>query len=125
VVVAVISAPIAEETLKWAVVRFGAYNRKEFNEPLDGFVYGATAALGFATLENVVICLFPKLAACGLNPAFLETAILRALFSVLGHAIYTSASCFFLGLAKFGPKGPRRYALVFSGLGLAIAPHAS
>ena len=26
---------------------------KEFNEPMDGIVYGVTASLGFATLENI------------------------------------------------------------------------
>ena len=121
----VISAPVAEESLKWGVVRWRAYNRKEFNEPLDGLVYGAAAALGFATLENVVFYLFPTFLESGFSAAFLYLAIVRGLFSVPGHAIWTGTSCFFLGVAKFSPKGPRRNGVMLGGLGLAIALHAT
>jgi protease PrsW len=121
----VISAPIAEESLKWGVVRRRAYNRKEFNEPLDGLVYGAAAALGFASLENVVFYLFPSFLESGFSSEFLYLAIVRGLFSVPGHAIWTGTSCFFLGISKFSPKGPRRYGVMLGGLGLAIMLHAT
>ena len=29
------------------------YKMKDFNEPIDGIVYGVTVSLGFATLENI------------------------------------------------------------------------
>jgi RsiW-degrading membrane proteinase PrsW (M82 family) len=118
---AVIAAPIIEEVTLWGVVRWRAYNRKEFNEPLDGLVYGAAAALGFAALENVLY-LLPY---GGFTSAFLGEALIRGLFSVPGHALFTGTSCFFLGGAKFMPKGLRRYAVMFGGLVLAMVLHAT
>ena len=35
------------------VLYFFVYKMKDFNEPIDGVVYGITASLGFATLENL------------------------------------------------------------------------
>ena len=40
-----------EESVKFLTVRLGPY--KFFDEPVDGIVYAATAALGFASVENV------------------------------------------------------------------------
>ncbi len=45
------AAPV-EEGLKFIILFFVVYNMKEFNEPIDGMVYGVTVSLGFATLEN-------------------------------------------------------------------------
>ena len=45
------AAPV-EETLKFCVLYFLVYKMKDFNEPIDGIVYGVTVSLGFATLEN-------------------------------------------------------------------------
>ena len=35
------------------VLYYFILREKEFNEPMDGIVYGVTASLGFATLENI------------------------------------------------------------------------
>ena len=43
-----------EELAKFLAVRLFVYRNKEFNEPLDGIIYAAAAALGFASLENVL-----------------------------------------------------------------------
>ena len=43
-----------EEISKFLAVRLFVYRNKEFNEPLDGIIYAAAAALGFASLENVL-----------------------------------------------------------------------
>ena len=42
-----------EEILKYLVLYYFILREKEFNEPMDGIVYGVTASLGFATLENI------------------------------------------------------------------------
>src|SRR5262245_18594707 len=42
-----------EELLKLLVVYLYAYRREEFDEPLDGVIFSAAAALGFAAVENV------------------------------------------------------------------------
>ena len=41
-----------EELAKWVVLIAAVYHWEEFDEPLDGVVYGVAVALGFATLEN-------------------------------------------------------------------------
>jgi RsiW-degrading membrane proteinase PrsW (M82 family) len=42
-----------EETAKLAAAWSLARHRKEFDEPVDGIIYGCAAALGFAAVENV------------------------------------------------------------------------
>ena len=48
-----LSAAIVEEGLKFLVLYYFVLKMKEFNEPMDGIVYGVTVSLGFATLENI------------------------------------------------------------------------
>lgn len=45
---------LIEESMKYFAVRIYAYRSKLFNEPIDGLIMGVTAALGFATVENVL-----------------------------------------------------------------------
>jgi RsiW-degrading membrane proteinase PrsW (M82 family) len=115
----IIAAPIIEEILKWGGVRLFAYNRKEFNEPLDGFVYGAAVALGFAAVETSLYVTGPLLVGDWAAASF--QAVVRGV--IPGHVFYTGTSCFFLGVAKFMPKGARRYGVMIGGLVLAIALH--
>jgi RsiW-degrading membrane proteinase PrsW (M82 family) len=42
-----------EEGAKWLAVWSLASHRREFDEPVDGIVYGCASALGFAAVENV------------------------------------------------------------------------
>lgn len=42
----------AEELLKFSILYFIVLKRREFNEPMDGLVYGVVVSLGFATYEN-------------------------------------------------------------------------
>ena len=51
------AAPV-EETLKFCVLYFLVYKMKDFNEPIDGIVYGVVVSLGFATLENIYYVYF-------------------------------------------------------------------
>ena len=47
-----LTAAWVEELLKFLVLYFIVLRRSEFNEPMDGIVYGVTVSLGFATYEN-------------------------------------------------------------------------
>ena len=42
----------AEELLKFLILYLIVLKRNEFNEPMDGLVYGVVVSLGFATYEN-------------------------------------------------------------------------
>ena len=45
-----LSAAPVEEVLKFTVLYSLVYKMKDFNEPVDGIVYGVSVSLGFATL---------------------------------------------------------------------------
>jgi RsiW-degrading membrane proteinase PrsW (M82 family) len=88
---AVVLAALCEEGPKWIAFLF-IYRWNEFDEPLDGVVYGVALALGFATVENVF-------AVRGLG---LGTGLLRAIFAVPAHALFGAAMGYYVGRAKLG-----------------------
>ena len=52
----IIGAPLVEETIKaFALLLLVLFYWKEFDTPLDGFIYGAMIGLGFAWAENVLV----------------------------------------------------------------------
>ena len=51
---AFLAVALIEELGKFMVLRFYAYPKKSFDEPLDGIVYGVMIGMGFATLENIL-----------------------------------------------------------------------
>lgn len=120
-VAAVIVAPIIEELAKFAVVRFTIYNNREFNEPMDGIVYAAAAALGFASIENVGY-IAHQYSHEGLLSAS-STFVFRALLSVPGHVLFSSLWGYALGRAKFQPRELRARTIVL-GLLLSMLGHA-
>ena len=124
----VIAAPVAEELCKFLTVRWTIYKNNNFDEPMDGIVYGAATALGFASAENVFYLLgayfSPEEIFPGANPdqALWTVFSVRALLSVPGHALFGAVWGYALGWAKFSePKHGRK--LVVRGLLLAIVLH--
>ncbi|HOI13572.1 MAG TPA: PrsW family intramembrane metalloprotease [Methanoculleus sp.] len=112
-------APIVEEYGKFWVVRRFAYPHPEFNEPMDGIVYAAAAALGLATLENILYVFTAYLT----SPALaLGTIAVRAIFSVPGHALFSGVWGYALGRAKFAPP-EERSGIVLRGLVLGMVLH--
>jgi len=86
---------LGEEALKLLAVFLTVYRRAEFSEIADGMVYGITAALGFAAVENLLYVL-----------AFgIEIAPARALISSLAHGAFTGLGGYHLGRARFAPEG--------------------
>ena len=83
-----------EELLKLLVVYFYAYRRPEFDEMLDGVVYSAAAALGFAAVENIVYLAEndPRL------------VLLRGPLSNPGHALFSAIWGLALSRAKAMPN---------------------
>jgi RsiW-degrading membrane proteinase PrsW (M82 family) len=51
---AFLSAAIPEECAKFAALRGYSLRRPEFNEPMDGLVYGVAVGAGFAAIENLL-----------------------------------------------------------------------
>lgn len=111
---AFLGAAIPEEFFKFLVLRWYVWRKSHFDEPLDGVVYGATASLGFATLENILY----------VGSGGLETAVLRAVTAVPCHAFAGVVMGAFLGRARFA-EGGQRSALMWMGLGSAILLHGA
>jgi RsiW-degrading membrane proteinase PrsW (M82 family) len=75
-----------EEILKFAVVYFWIYGRKEFDEPIDAMVYMVVAALGFATVENIATVLRATSAPELLTLRFIGATLLHSLASgIVGY----------------------------------------
>jgi RsiW-degrading membrane proteinase PrsW (M82 family) len=86
---------------------------------MDGIVYAASAALGLASFENVLYVF----AAYATSPSLaLGTVAIRAIFSVPGHALFSSVWGYALGRAKF-TAAQRRPAIIVRGLALAMMLH--
>jgi RsiW-degrading membrane proteinase PrsW (M82 family) len=118
-ILAVLAAPIIEEVAKFLLVQQTVYHSREFDEPMDGLIYAASAALGFATLENIVY-----ISTVYLTSPLEEVLVvyaLRALLSVPGHALFSSMWGYALGRAKFDPN--RGSGFILAGLTLAIILH--
>lgn len=57
----------AEELVKFCAMRIPSWRSPAFNYVFDGVVYGATAALGFAALENIMYVLDSGLVTAGVR----------------------------------------------------------
>jgi protease PrsW len=116
----VIVAPVMEECGKFFVIKRYAYHTSEFDEPVDGIIYAVAAALGFATLENILYIF--SVPSTELATLF-WMVIGRAVLSVPGHALFTSITGYSLGIAKLG--NPRDApGIIIGGFSAAIVFHA-
>lgn len=101
---AFIIAGCTEEYFKRiVVVKFALFHRA-FNEKLDGIIYCAFSALGFATVENVLYVVFRFSA----NP---YVGIVRGLLSVPAHMLFGITMGYYLSLYKYStnPREARYY----------------
>ena len=85
-----IMTALVEEGGKYFVLKRLTWRSREFDYVFDGIVYAVIVSLGFATIENILYLL----------DGDLSTAIMRAVFSVPGHAIDGVFMGSFYGLAK-------------------------
>ena len=75
---------------------------KDFNEPIDGIVYGVTASLGFATLENFY---YVYLLADYFQTSSMSLAIARSFSAVPAHAVFGVFMGYFFMRYTFIKKG--------------------
>ena len=80
-----------EELAKFLPLNSWLVRHAEFDEPLDGIVYGAAISLGFAAAENLLYALSQ-------SP---EILILRMFTAVPAHASFGILMGFFVGAGKF------------------------
>ena len=99
-----------EEILKFSILYYFVLKKNEFNEPMDGIVYGVLVSLGFATLENIE---YVYLQSENLGFASWQVALLRAFSAVPLHGLVGIVMGFYFGLFAFtGQKKFQGYALI-------------
>jgi protease PrsW len=122
---AALTAPFVEETLKGCgVALIYLIAREEFDDVMDGFVYGAICGLGFAIVEDV----FYFISVFGGAPSgVLQGFWLRVVASgVYGHVLYTGLVGMAVGVVVSRraeePLG-RRIGVAIGLCALAVAGH--
>src|SRR6056300_1613370 len=95
------AAPV-EEILKFSVLYSLVYKMKDFNEPIDGIVYGVTASLGFATLENIY---YVYILSDYFETTSMSLAVLRSFSAVPAHAVFGIFMGYFFMKYSFIKKG--------------------
>jgi protease PrsW len=121
--VAPISAPIAEELAKaLGVLLLFWLLRAEFDNMRDGIVYGALVGLGFTWFE-AALYVANVYAKFGVAAYGLQLGARYALFGLGGHAMFTALFGASLGLALQTRRKWLRILAPIAGLALAIAAH--
>jgi RsiW-degrading membrane proteinase PrsW (M82 family) len=96
---AVIQAPLAEEGIKgFGILLLFFAARKYFDGPVDGVVYGATIAAGFAFTENILY-FGAEIVDSGSVGAAIGVFVVRGLMSPFAHVMFTICTGIAIGLA--------------------------
>jgi RsiW-degrading membrane proteinase PrsW (M82 family) len=109
-------AAAVEEACKIAVIYWVVWKRPEFDERMDGIVYGSRAGLGFALVENIKYLLEQTTLA-----GQLQTWVMRSVLAVPGHAIWSGMIGALAARRRFDGKGLG----LFGGYLLAVAFHGA
>lgn len=93
-IVNIILIAIIQESLKLIAVRYSIYPGREFDEVIDGIIYGSALGLGFAAMTN----LGDIIASGG---AMLTNVTALVVIETFAHASITGLSCYILGVSKY------------------------
>jgi RsiW-degrading membrane proteinase PrsW (M82 family) len=77
-------------------------NKSEFNQVVDGIVYAAVVALGFAIAENVYY-FTSAVSTFGLSGQFYAIFTIRSFGTMLAHSLFTGVFGFYFAKAYFAP----------------------
>lgn len=88
-----------QEGLKYAAVRHTVFRSREFDERVDGIIYGAAAGLGYATMLNIQYVVSNGGVDLGIGT-------MRIVLAALAQASFAGVTGYFLGRAKFEDMGP-------------------
>lgn len=105
---------LPEELAKFGVVYILVRKNKAFNEQVDGIIYAAAAALGFATFENIFF----------ITDVGESIILLRGPVSALAHILFAATWGASLGFAHFNPSRGRKWRMIGFGLARGILIHA-
>ena len=91
---AILVVGFTQQFLIYVAVRYSVYPAAEFDERVDGIIYGTAAALGYATMVNVQYAVQSG----GLD---LVSWVIRTAVTTLGLASFGGLMGYFLGRCKF------------------------
>lgn len=114
----ILLAPIIEECIKYAIVKYSIYRNKTFDQVRDGIIYASIVWLWFASIENIVYLV-------NINNLWLfgTTAIVRALFTIPWHMLFASMRWYALWKAKFTKNRKDRSRILVRWLAMWILLH--
>ena len=113
---AFVVASLTEEIAKVLCIKLVIWRKPEFDERLDGIVYGTRAGLGFAAIENV----FYLLQATSVEQ-FVGMFFGRALLAIPLHAITGGIMGYYAARRRFDKVGPG----LLGGLAVAVFLHGA
>jgi RsiW-degrading membrane proteinase PrsW (M82 family) len=119
-----IAAPIVEETLKGlAVLLVFLVARKEFDSVLDGIVYAAIVAMGFAAVENTLYIYRNGFQGGGWE-GFWTLVFIRVVLVGWMHPFFTAFFGIGLAVSRTNPNLFIKVVAIPLGFMLAVATHA-
>ncbi|MCU0696689.1 MAG: PrsW family intramembrane metalloprotease [Myxococcaceae bacterium] len=125
---ACISAPIFEELFKGlGVAGIAWFLKREFDGVVDGIIYAAFVALGFAGVENVIYygrAAMQDMGAAGDASALAGTFFMRGLMTPWIHPLFTAMTGLGFGLARETTKGSVRFLAPLGGYVAAVVLHS-
>ncbi|MDY7040289.1 MAG: PrsW family glutamic-type intramembrane protease [Chloroflexota bacterium] len=118
-----ITPPLTEETVKaLAVLGIFLFYRQEFDNVLDGIVYGALVGFGFSVTEDLFAFL-GTLFTEGWG-AWGVTVLLRTGLYALNHSFFTACTGAALGYARLSRETWKKILVPVLGLGAAMIFHS-
>jgi RsiW-degrading membrane proteinase PrsW (M82 family) len=118
-----VAAPMVEESAKAiALAGLVLLFRHEFDDVLDGIIYGAMIGFGFALTENVFAYFLPILYEEGLG-AGLINILMRTVVFGFNHAFWTGIVGAALGYARLSRNVPLRLLAPAGGWVAAVSLH--
>ncbi|MGV8911821.1 MAG: PrsW family intramembrane metalloprotease [Rhodoglobus sp.] len=122
---AAIQAPIVEEAGKaLGILVIFWVARRHFDGPIDGLVYAAWIAGGFAFTENILYFGSELVSVDGDGAGIFQMFLVRGLMSPFAHVMFTACTGIALGFAARATSKSKSLGIFALGLGLAVALHA-
>ena len=118
-----ISAPLVEESAKGiALIGLVVIFTREFDDVLDGIVYGAMIGFGFAFTENLFGYFIPIMTSEGLESG-VTNIFLRTIVFGFNHAFWTGITGAAVGYARLARTWQKRLLVPFFGWSAAVLAH--
>ena len=114
---------LSEEFFKFLVIRLKVINSPDLDEPLDIMLYMVIAALGFASVENILYLFAPteQLSFNGLVNRTVVISIIRFVGATFLHTLCAATIGYSLAISFCEVK--RKYLIFFLGVAMATLLH--